>query len=208
MKYINQKQYPDIPYITRQDLADEKERAYGLTTTVATSGCGLCAAIMMLDRLLIGVDFSLADAIDLAEKTGANRRVGTDYGIYAPALAERFGLDYEASSDPERLLMCLRTGGCAVANTAGDREGYIGVFSHIGHYVVVISEQRDGRIVILDPALMPGRYDEPGRKDKVEVKNGFCLSDMRYLAEDVRPMNPGFYLFWRREGRRRAPDKD
>ena len=65
MRYVNQKQYPDIPYITKTGL-EGAEREQGLTTTVATSGCGLCSAIMVLDRLLPAYDFELEDAVALS----------------------------------------------------------------------------------------------------------------------------------------------
>ena len=52
MKYINQLNFPDIPYVTRTDL-EGAEREKGLNTTIRSSGCGLCAAIMVADRLLV-----------------------------------------------------------------------------------------------------------------------------------------------------------
>ena len=57
------------------------------------------------------------------------------------------------TSDIEEVKHCVRTGGAVVANVGGDREGYIGVFTHGGHYVVVISETEDGRLCILDPSI-------------------------------------------------------
>lgn len=199
MKFINQLDYPEIPYITRQDMEDEEARAKGKKTTVATSACGLCSAIIVVDRLLVNVDFTLEEAIQMSYDLKANRRIGTSYRIFAPALAERFGLELEMTNDPERLRYCLRTGGCAVAESGGDREGYIGIFTHTAHYVVVIAEQRDGRIVILDPALKEGKYDEEGRKGKVEVKGDLLISDMKYLLGDIEGVKNGFYLFWRKE---------
>ena len=42
MKYINQRDYPHLLYITRTDMEGEDfER--GQNTTVSSSGCGLCA---------------------------------------------------------------------------------------------------------------------------------------------------------------------
>lgn len=198
MKYINQKLYPDIPYITRQELETEEAREAGLHTTVASSACGLCTAVTVVDRLTVNTDFNLSDAIRLAYDTNANHRIGTDYKIFAPALAERFGLETETTGDPERLLFCLRTGGCAVAEVSGDREGHIGLFAHIGHFVAVIAVQKDARLVILDPAYQPGRYDEEGRKGKVEVKNGFCLTSVENLTDDIVTSRPGYWLFWRK----------
>lgn len=58
----------------------------------------------------------------------------------------------------------------AVACSAGDRpeEDYIGVFSHGGHFIAVVGIEEDGEhITVLDPSLMPDKYQEDGRRDKV-----------------------------------------
>lgn len=198
MKYINQRRYPDIPYVTRQGLNDEEAREYGKHTTAATSACGLCTAIMVVDRLLVDAEFTLAEAIELAYETRANLIAGTDYKIFAPAFAERFGLEVEMTSDPERLRFCLRTGGCGVALSTGDRPDRVGVFTHKAHFVLVINEERDGRLAVLDPSYQEGKYDEEGRKGKVEYKNGIALCEMNVLTEELSTQDPGFYLFWRK----------
>jgi len=198
MKYVNQLDYPHIPYITRTNAADAAEREKGQHTTIATSGCGLCSAIMVAERLLVEPNFTLEDAIRMSYDTGANAIHGTDYELFAPAFAERFGLIVEPTNDPERLRRCLRTGGCAVMDSAGDSEGHIGVFSHGGHYVVIVNEQEDGRLAVLDPALKEGKYEEEGRKGKVELQGLFILTDMQNLLDDTAPHDPRFYLFWRK----------
>lgn len=199
MKYINQKDYPDWLYVTRSALADEAEREKGRTTTVASSACGLCSAIMVADRLLVNHDFDLKAAIKLSYDIKANLRRGTDYKVYAPAFAEKMGFDWEPTNDPERLRYCLRTGGAAVVHVGGDREGHIGVFSHGGHYVAAISEDRDGRIVILDPSYVEGKYEEEDRKGLVEVKNGvIAICDMQVLIDDTANREPHYHLFWRK----------
>ena len=198
MKYINQKNYPDTPYITRRGLKDEEARERGKHTTVARSGCGLCCGMMVVDRLLSNTEFSLEDAIQLSYEVKANREVGTNYEIFAPALAERFGLELEMTNNPRQLSFCLRTGGCAVAHVGGDHDDHIGLFSHKGHYVAVIAEQKDGRLVILDPSLNEGKFEEEERKGKVEVSGNICITEAKWLAADVLNRNPGFYLFWRK----------
>lgn len=198
MKYINQLDFPDISYVTRTDL-EGIEREKGLNTTVRSSGCGLCAAIMAADRLLVNYTFDLADAIALSYAVKANHKKGTCYKRFAPAFAEKLGLRWETTNDPEALRNCLRTGGAAVIHSGGDREGYIGVFSHGGHYITAVSEAPDGRIVVLDPSYKEGKYEEEGRKGLVEVKNGIiALCDMRVLADDAANCDPGFHLFWRK----------
>ena len=98
----------------------------------------------------------------------------------------------------EKLFECLRTGGVAAANVGGDREGYTGVFSHVGHYIVVIGIEPDGRLAILDPAYEEGIYEEEGRKGKVEVKAGcIALCKPEVLAKEIDNRNPALYLFHR-----------
>ena len=198
MRYVNQLENPHMLYVTRtnQEGAD-KER--GRTTTIKSSGCGLCSAIMVADRLLVNYKFDLDDAIQLSYDTEANHRLGTDYQRFAPAFAEKLGLRLEMTSDPERLLSCLRTGGAAVANV-GEREGYTAVFTHSRHYIAVIGEEPDGRVAILDPSYKEGKYEEEGRKGKVELKNGvIALCTPEVLHEDtVKDRESVYYLFWRK----------
>lgn len=197
MKYIKQLDYPHWLYITRNGL-DGEEREKGKITTVRSAGCGLCSAIMVADRLVPNCEFGLKEAIDLSYESSANHKVGTDYKIYAPAFAKKMGFRLEMTNDLEQLRYCLRTGGAAVIHVGGDYEGHVGVFSHGGHYVAAIAEEADGRIAILDPSYKPEKYEEDGRKGKVEVKcDVLALCDVQVLAEDTATRDPSLYLFWR-----------
>lgn len=199
MKYVNQLEYPDWLYVNRTEHEDAAEREAGKTKTIATSGCGLCAAVMVADRLLVDSKFELKDALRLSYDTKANHRKGTDYERFAPAFAEKLGFKLEMTDDAERVHYCLRTGGAVVVHSGGDREGYVGVFTHGGHYVTLINEEPDGRIAVLDPSYKEGKYEEEGRKGKVEMKNGYIgLCDLSVLAKDAENRSPGFYLFWRK----------
>lgn len=197
MKYINQREYPDWIYETGCDLTGEAHEN-GKTTTVKSSGCGLCCAVMIADRLLPNCDFDLKKAMELSYRTGANRRIGTNYPTFIPAFTKEYGLKYEMTNEMDKLLHCLRTGGAAAANVGGDREGYTGVFSHVGHYIVIINEEPDGRLAILDPEFIEGKLDEPERKGKAEIKNGYItLCAPEVLAKEIDNRNPGLFLFWR-----------
>ena len=198
MKYINQKQYPHMPYITRVDMESEAKEK-GQKTTISSSGCGLCASIMVADRLIPNCEFGLEDAIALSYEVRANGLPGTYSAIYVPAFAKKMGLTYEYTNDPERLKYCLRTGGAAMCVTNGDRDSYIGVFSHGKHYIAMIGVEPDGRIAVLDPSYLEGKYEEEGRQGKVELKNGVvALCDVQVLVEETQGRDPAFFLFWRK----------
>ena len=198
MRYVNQKRYPEMPYITCTKPGHPQQER-GKTTTIKTSGCGLCSSIMIADRLLVDYKFDLEDAVALSYEIGANYGTGTAR-TYFPVFAERMGLRHEMASELEDVKNCLRTGGAVVAHVAGDHGGRVGLFSHVGHYIVVIDEEPDGRFAILDPAYEPGRYEEEGRKGKVEVKCGYvALCSPEDLHEDTANRQPdAYHLFWRK----------
>lgn len=198
MRYICQLDYPHIPYITRTSLQGE-DYEWGQKTTIRSSGCGLCAAIMVADRLLPNVEFTLEQAVELSYESKANTVVGTNYARFAPAFAQKFGLKVQASMHIEDLQNCLRTGGAAVVLVRGNRDGKEGLFTNRGHYMAAISEEADGRIAILDPSLKNGKFDTPDRKNKVELENGvIVLCSPQILEEEVNPHSFHYYLFWRK----------
>lgn len=198
MKYVNQLEYPDTLYLTRISLEGE-EREKGKSTTIKSSGCGLCSAVMVAHRLIPNCKFELEDALQLSYDAKANLNVGTNYKYYAPAFAEKMNFHLETTDDVKKLRYCLRTGGAAVAHVGGDQENYIGVFSHNGHYIAVIGEESDGRLAILDPAYWENKYEEDGRKGKVQIVNNvIALCDAQVLKQDSASRKPSFYLFWRK----------
>ena len=202
MLYLNQLEHP-IPYPTWVTDAEPGtfEYDYGRKSTVKSSGCGLCSAVMVADRLIPNNTFLLEDALTLSVETGANHGSGTDYKLFAPAFAEKCGLSLEVTDDGEKLIECLKHGGAAVAHCkpCEKETGYIGVFTHGGHYVTVIGVEPDGRLAILDPSNKPGKFDEPGREGKVEVKDNICYCQPEVLAADVKAKAPRCYYLFRRK---------
>ena len=199
MRYENQRKHPHMLYVTRTTL-EEKEREYGRTTTMRSSGCGLCAGIMMLDRLLPCYDFGLEDAIQLSYDSDANRVVGTSYLRFGPALAEKFNLRYQMSDKLEDLIDCVRTGGAAVVLVGRGKydNGERGLFTKGGHYMTVISQEPDGRLALLDPAYEPTRYADPKWEGLVEVKHDYVvLVDPQILHGETEGKTGPYYLFWR-----------
>ena len=181
-------------YVTR---TDPEYGDSGKTTTVRSSGCGLCSAIMVADRLLPSYDFDLPDAIELSYEMKANHGRGTDPKLFFPAFAEKLGLDYKQAKTTEELIHCLQTGGAAVVHV-GKVEGRVPLFTKGGHYMAVIGIERDGRLAILDPSYFPGKYDEEGRQGKVEMRQGvISLCTPEILAEESEMKAIPYHLFWR-----------
>jgi len=196
MKYIRQNDYPHIRYATNfRDPADDR-MTHG---TFARSGCGLAALMMAADRLLVNYKFDMRDAIKMANDTGANRWIGTKLKYIAPVFAYELGLELEFAERVEDVIRCVETGGCAVALATGDREGHTGVFSHGGHYVVIINRERDGRLAILDPYQTEKKLGEETFTSAVETRGNIFLCSPETLELDCRPQDASpYYLFWRK----------
>ena len=76
MKFVCQRDYPHWLYITRTGMEGE-EFEKGKTSTVSSSACGLCCAVMMAHQLIPNCTFELADAIDLSYATKSNQGTNT-----------------------------------------------------------------------------------------------------------------------------------
>lgn len=192
MLFINQNDYPHIDYNHNLDNGGMPEGR----RSIATSGCGLCSLCMVVDHLTVH-SLSVEECKQLSYDNGANRQIGTNLKILAPIVAEKFGLSCTMTSDAEELKAHLRSGGEAIANVGGDRDGYTGLFAHVGHYIVVVSADGD-ELCILDPAYHTGRYEEEGRKGKVRVNELFAYCSSEALAKDAENRTPSYYLFKRK----------
>ena len=84
-----------------------------------------------------------------------------------------YDLDFSTTNRVKKAMQHLKNGGSVIANVGGDREGYTGVFSHGGHYVLLLSAGKDS-ICVLDPSLKEGKYEEPGREGKVRLDAPFA----------------------------------
>ncbi len=192
MVYLNQLDYPDIPYEHNLEAGGPPEGK----GNVAAAGCGPCSLCMMVDNLTTD-HLDLMDCLKMSADLKANMKPGTDLKILGKAVAEKYNLDYSTTSDTEVLADHLRKGGMAVANSGGDREGYKAVFSHGGHYIAVVSVDGD-QACVLDPSYKPGKYEEEGREGKAVVDEPFVYCSLKVLKKDCENRNPSFYLFKRK----------
>ena len=176
--------YPDVPYPNQRTGKG----------TIADNGCGPCCASMVAENLL-GVSFPPEEACRLAIECGAREKPGTDLYIFSPVFARKFGLNVTDTEDADKAKKFLEEGkGLVIANTYGDRpeDGWIGVFSDSGHYIVLAGIDGD-TVKVWDPMYRPGRFDIPGRKGKVRMEGNEAFADFSIIREDCyhRP----FFLF-------------
>ena len=164
---------------------------------LSNNGCGPISCSMILENLL-GLAVPPEEGGKYAKSVGAREGFGTNFYILADAMARDFPLNVIVTEDAEEMINFMREGrGMVVANTYGNRDDYIGVFSDGGHYVVV-AEANGDEIGVLDPMYRPGRFDIPGRKGKVRMEGNVAYADWRVLQADCRERP--FFLFSKKEG--------
>lgn len=167
---------------------------------LANNGCGVCSASMVVENML-GVSFTPEESAKLAKACGAREGFGTDLYIYSPVFARQFGLNVKDTEDADEALRFLQEGrGMVIANTQGDRpqDGYIGVFSNSGHYVV-LAGANGNEVLVWDPMYKEGsdRFEISGRKGKVRLDGTDAYADFDVLRQDCK--DRPFFLFWKQE---------
>ena len=83
-----------------------------------------------------------------------------------------------------------------IANTQGNRpdDGYLGVFSDSGHYIVLAAAEGT-TVKVWDPMYFIGsdRFESEHRKDKVRLDGTDAYADMSVIAQDCK--DRPFFLF-------------
>ena len=192
MIYLNQLDYPDMPYLF--DTSNPNGPWYG---NVAKSGCGLCSACMMVDRLT-AKKLPLEEAVRLSEENGANTIPGTRMIYLGPVLAEKYNLTFAKSKSMEDVIACLMKGGCVIINVGGDHDDYKGVFSKVGHYITAISWDGE-ELCILDPSWKEEKFKQPHALGKVREDYPFLYCKPEVIEADTTNRETPFYLFERKK---------
>ena len=191
MLYINQRDYPHIPYPNNAEndyQPPEKQ-------CIAKTGCGLCSAAMVVDQLTTE-SLSLEEAVAMSVANKANLRPGTNMRRFGAAVAEKFGLKFSYTSDKAEMLAHLRKGGRVIVNVANRPDGTRGLFTRSGHYMVLLSADGE-RICFLDPYYGP-EYNEGQLKEKVDSSRApFLYCDADLLEYETENREIKYYLFER-----------
>lgn len=171
---------------SQRDYADVAYPSPALPrATVASGGCGVCCASMVLENLGAG---ALPPPAMAEFAMGCSARVvgGTDMGILGNALAAKYPVKWTLTASIDKVLAAVeRKGAMAVANV-----GKAGLFSDSGHYVVVWGAE-GGFVSVLDPYLYSGKFEKPGRKGKVTLSGKVARVSARDLDRDSKK----YYIF-------------
>lgn len=159
---------------------------------IADNGCGVCCASMIVEAMT-NYSFPPEVSAKLAKACGAREGFGTSMVIYGPVWAEKFGMRCIITWDSKEALKFLQDKrGMVIANTKGDREDWIGVFSDARHFVVVAAAEGN-EVAVWDPMYRPGRYDVPGRIGKVRMDGTTAYADFSVIENDC--ITRAYYLF-------------
>ena len=174
MRYFNQLEYGHIPYQHNMANGGAPEES----RNVATTGCGLCSACMVVDALT-DKTLSVEECVRLSEDNAANLSLGTDMTVLGPIVAEKFGLEYSNTESLEEAIDHLKNGGKIISHV-GHEGDLPGLFTMRAHYITLISTDGED-ICILDPSYKEGKFDIPERIGKVNDKNApylYCNKDV------------------------------
>ena len=184
MNFYCQLDYKHIPYVSPTSL----------NGNIADNGCGVCCASMIIEEIK-GIDFPPEVCAIFSKQSGAREGFGTDMRILAPAISKEFNIPVVSTLDTKEVISFLENKqGFVIANTIGDREDWIGVFSDSRHYIVLCSIENN-IVEVLDPLYQEGRYDKEGRKGKVRVEEPYAYADFSVVENDC--MGKPYYLFYK-----------
>ena len=184
MELFNQHNYKNVPY----------NYPGGSGATVASAGCGICAMCTALSAL--GIKSTVESMVGDAYASDARVNGGTSMARLGPYVAKKYNLNYETTSDENKLKSFLEKGGVAIANVGGDRTGYKGVFSDGGHYIDVLSWS-GGYFKIYDVGEYAGKYSGSNswRMEYLKRDGDFLLCSSEVLAKETENRSPNYYLF-------------
>ena len=170
MKYINQLEYPHIPYRThaKNDSVSEADKM----KSVSRSGCGPCSTCMAVELL-------------------------TDKCL---DIAEMYGLDYSYTNDLGEAVECLRSGGKIVVHVSIHEPGKLGLFTKGGHYMLLVSTDGKDFCILdpsytPEKYLIPERA---GKVDVSHAPYLYCDINTVHAETKVSDKYPKYHLFKRK----------
>lgn len=167
---------------------------YGTSGCIYTSGCGVCASLMVLHNF----GFTILDTAAWTQKClvmGARSAEGTDMDTITAYLEKYYGILSKRAKTVTDLKKHLKTGGKAIVCVSG---GGKKLFSNGGHYVYVGGLDKSGNLIVLDPYWYDGKFTMTANRRKyTKVKNAReVYVQPAALASDIS----GIWLFTNAKG--------
>lgn len=181
--YYNQCNYSNVGYDNPNTSKYE---------TIATSGCGVCAACMAFNTLMGRELYSVKAMADFAMKNKARDNSGTNMVTLLKALCKaQPNYSYKTTNDINAVVNHLKNGGMAILNQ-GD---VYNVFSTAGHFVVA-DKMVANNINILDPYMYGGKYTNSAtRRNRIVKATEYgCVVSPSQAAKACSDRNPAYFL--------------
>ena len=142
---------------------------YGTSGCIYTSGCGVCASLMVLHNF----GFTSLDTAAWTQKCllmGARSADGTNMDKVAEFIEWHFSIVSKRAKTVTDLKKHLKTGGKAIVCVSG---GGKQLFSNGGHYIYIGGLDKSGNLIVLDPYWYDGKFTlTAARRKYTRVKNG------------------------------------
>ena len=180
--YYNQCNYSNVGYDNPNTQKYE---------TIATSGCGVCAACMVFNTLIGKELYTVKTMADFAVKNKARDNSGTNMTTLLKALCKaQPNYSYKTTNDINAVVNHLKNGGMAILNQ-GD---VYNVFSTSGHFVVA-DKMVGNNINILDPYMYGGKYASTPRRNRIVKATEYgCVVSPTQAAKACSDRNPAYFL--------------
>ena len=167
---------------------------YGTGGCIYTSGCGVCASLMVLHNF----GFTGLDTAAWTQKCllmGARSADGTNMNTVAAYLEKHYSIVSKRTKSVADLKAHLKAGGKAIVCVSG---GGKQLFSNGGHYIYIGGLDKSGNLIILDPYWYDGKFTlTAARRKYTRVKNAReVYVQPGALASDIS----GIWLFTNAKG--------
>ena len=149
----------------------------------------------MVVNSLTNEQVPVIEMVQFAQSVGARVSSGTDMKVLGDAIANTYGFDVERTDDISALKVALQNGAVAIINVGGDRNGYKGVFSDSGHYLIAYGVLGDNNTILMaDPYMYSGKYSASYRQS-VTVSGDFIYAASSVVDKDASNRSPRYTIF-------------
>lgn len=163
----------------------------GTKKTIASSGCGVVSACIVMNTLAQKDLVTIKKIRDLAINSGARTNDGTNEYALLNAIVHNYdGFSFKTSRSVDDLIKHLKKGGMAICNQGKAYD----VFSNAGHYVVAYKMVGDN-IQVVDPSWTATKYDKGKRPERIVKKSEYgCIVKPSIMALATQDRSPCYYL--------------